>query len=327
LPPAHRHGGAGGNHALDHMGGLVLGLDVRPSRTARAAGTPDVSAAAPLRAIDLFASTRARTFGERPGHGFVVQDGPHAPAADSMRIPGTPLVLTRGEPVRIAVHNRLAFPIAVHWHGIELDSYFDGVGDFSGTGRRVAPMIAPNDSFVVRFTPPRAGTYMYHVHGERGEELASGLYGSLLVLEPGTPYDPRTDRTFVLADGGPGGSGRPIFVNGTATPDTTELVAGTTHRLRFIYISANDVYLTTLRGAAGLVTVRQLALDGHDVPDAPGFTRPIQAPAGPGHTQDFAFTPAAPGDYALAVQRIVNTPAGPVRTGPVTTVPIRVRAP
>jgi FtsP/CotA-like multicopper oxidase with cupredoxin domain len=80
-------------------------------------------------------------------------------------------------------------------------------------------MIAPNDSFVVRFTPPRAGTYMYHVHGERGEELAAGLYAPLLVLEPGAPYDPRTDRTFVLADGGPVG-GRPIFVNGSATPDT-----------------------------------------------------------------------------------------------------------
>ena len=99
------------------------------------------------------------------------------PRADSIRIPGSPLILTRGEPVRIAVHNRLTIPISVHWHGIELDSYFDGVGGFSGAGKRIAPMIAATDSFVVRFTPPRAGTFMYHVHGERGEELASGLYG------------------------------------------------------------------------------------------------------------------------------------------------------
>jgi FtsP/CotA-like multicopper oxidase with cupredoxin domain len=306
------------------MGGLVLGLDVKPS--ARAQATAVASARAPERVLDLYAGARPRTFGERPGYGFVLREGPRAPAADSIRIPGTPLVLTRGEPVRIAVHNRLAFPIAVHWHGIELESYFDGVGGFSGAGRRIAPMIAPNDSFVVRFTPPRAGTYMYHVHGEQGEELASGLYAPLLVLEPGASFDPRTDRVFVLADGGPGDA-PPVFVNGTATPDTLELVAGTTYRLRLCYITANDVIMTTLRGPGGPVPARLIAFDGHDLPSGVLVSRPLRQPTGPGHTLDFAFTPGALGDYALVFDRLAKGAGPGVTVGQATTVPIRVRAP
>ncbi|MEP6766762.1 MAG: multicopper oxidase domain-containing protein [Gemmatimonadaceae bacterium] len=324
------HHESGDSHTHDDMGGLVMGVDVKPARIARAsAKSTSASAlrsALPRRSLELHANTRPRVFGELPGFGFVVQNGASVPSSDSIRIPGSPIVLTRDEPVRIVVHNHLPYPISVHWHGIELESYFDGVGGYSGMGPQIAPMIAPKDSFIVRFTPPRAGTFMYHVHGERGEELASGLYGPLVVVEPGTSFDPNTDRVFVFADGGPG-PGRPIFINGTAAPDTLNLVAGVTYRLRFIYITANAVYLTTLRGVNGIVTAKQLGLDGHDVPDSASLTRPLQARAGPGHTQDFAFTPAALGNYSLTVERIVNSTTGQVRTGLVTAVPIRVRAP
>ena len=50
-------------------------------------------------------------------------------------LPGPTIVLERGKPVSITVVNRLREPTAVHWHGIELESYFDGVADFSGAGR------------------------------------------------------------------------------------------------------------------------------------------------------------------------------------------------
>ena len=36
----------------------------------------------------------------------------------------------------IMVVNHLTEPTAVHWHGIELESYFDGVAGFSGAGAR-----------------------------------------------------------------------------------------------------------------------------------------------------------------------------------------------
>jgi hypothetical protein len=43
--------------------------------------------------------------------------------------------LVRGEPVHITVLNRRAEPTSIHWHGIELDSYFDGVSGRSDPQR------------------------------------------------------------------------------------------------------------------------------------------------------------------------------------------------
>lgn len=37
------------------------------------------------------------------------------------------LTLRRGEPVEITLVNHLPEATAIHWHGMELDSYFDGV--------------------------------------------------------------------------------------------------------------------------------------------------------------------------------------------------------
>jgi FtsP/CotA-like multicopper oxidase with cupredoxin domain len=303
---------ASGNHATHDMGGLVMALEVRPAAGSPASAGPPPNA----RTLDLYANSRPGRFGDQPGYGFVLQEGPVAPAADSIRIPGSPLILTKGEPVRITVHNRLTISINVHWHGLELDSYFDGVGGFSGAGRHIAPMIAPKDSFVVRLTPPRAGTYMYHIHGERGQELASGLYAHLVVADPATPFDPRKERLFALADGGPG-EDKPIFINGSASPDTVELVTGMSYRFRLIYISSDDVYMTTLRGPNGIVTARFAGLDGFDTPNFP--PRPIQVPTGPGHTRDISVTFDSPGDYQLVVQRTTG--------GPATTAPIRVKSP
>jgi FtsP/CotA-like multicopper oxidase with cupredoxin domain len=300
----------GGTHAEHDMGGLVMALEIEPSRSASAAAAPP----RPERVLDLYAQSRPNRFGERPGYGFIVQEGVAAPAADSIRIPGSPLLLRRGEPVRIAVHNRLAIPVSVHWHGIELESYFDGVAGISGAGGRIAPMIAAGDSFIVRFTPPRAGTYMYHVHGERGEQLASGLYAPLIVTDSATPFDPRTESIFAFADGGPGADS-PIFINGSASPDTVSLAVGTRYRFRMIFITANDVLMLTLRGPSGLPLARSFGLDASESPNAP--LRPVQYPTGPGHTRDVAITFDSSGVYSLVAQRLNG--------GRPTTVPIRVR--
>jgi FtsP/CotA-like multicopper oxidase with cupredoxin domain len=311
------------DHATESMAGLLLGVTVRPSSDAIAvAGGARAGAPRPERALQLFADARPRVFGERPGFGFVLQEGEHAPAADSIRIPGTPLLLTRGEPARVVVHNRLTTPIGVHWHGIELESFYDGVGGWSGAGRSLAPMIAPGDSFEARFTPPRAGTFIYHVHNEHGEELASGLYGALLVLEPGATYDARTERLLVIATGGPGDDA-PQFINGEASPDTIALVAGTRYRLRVVDISANDAHALTLRApGTELATWRVLARDGRDLPSEQTAPQAARENTAAGVTRDFEFTPAGPGDYALGVALIV---AGRPTQRSIT-VPVRVTA-
>ena len=78
--------------------------------------------------------------------------------------------------------NELAEPTAVHWHGIELESYFDGVAGFSGDAQRISPLIAPRDSFEARFTPPRAGTFIYHTHVDEERQQPAGLAGPIVVL-------------------------------------------------------------------------------------------------------------------------------------------------
>ncbi len=60
--------------------------------------------------------------------------------------------------------NRSHEPTQVHWHGLEIESYFDGVAGVGGYPNRLTPAILPNDSFEMRITPPRAGSFMYHTH-------------------------------------------------------------------------------------------------------------------------------------------------------------------
>ena len=77
---------------------------------------------------------------------------------------------------------------------MELESYYDGIAGWSGTPGHIAPMIEPGASFVVTFTPPRAGTFIYHTHLDDIRQLSSGLYGPIIVLEPGQSLDPDRDR-------------------------------------------------------------------------------------------------------------------------------------
>src|SRR6185503_6918106 len=118
-----------------------------------------------------------------------------------------------------------------------------------------------------RMTPPRSGTFIYHVHNESGEELASGLYGALLVLEPGETPDPA--RVFVISEPGPSphviGGKRP-FVNGSTTPPAQDLVAGKSYRFRIITISGNTFYRVQLMDSAAAFPWKILARDGADVP-------------------------------------------------------------
>ena len=305
-------------HALHSMAGLILGVRVEPERS-----DPPRPTASPARELRLFANTRERVFGERPGFGFVLQDDQHEPARDSIRIPGSAIVLTREQPTRIAVHNRLDEPLAVHWHGMELESYFDGVAGWSGMQGRVAPAVPPGDSFVVHITPPRAGTFIYHVHNESGHELASGLYGPLIVVESGHAALPIHDRVFIISDDGPERSGV-VFINGTTSPDTLELVVGTTYRFRIIDIASDDAHVTTLRDGSGPVVWRAVARDGADLPPEQATERPARFNSAPGVTFDYEFTPTVVGTLAVTVDTI-RTGKGPA--GVITTVPIRVRGP
>jgi FtsP/CotA-like multicopper oxidase with cupredoxin domain len=287
------------------MAGLILGVTVRPRGDAPRTSATRVATTSPARRLRLFADQRSHAFGDRPGYGFVLQEGDHPPARDSIVVPGTPIVLTRDEPVAITVLNRTTSTFGVHWHGIELESYFDGVAGWSGAGGRIAPAISPGDSFVARFTPPRAGTFIYHVHNEPGDELASGLYAPLLVLPPGAKFDPERERIIVVATGGPG-IDPPPAVNGKTTPDTILFTADRTYTVRIIDISSNEANLIELRGPSGTATWRQIGRDGKDLPESQRTVQPARTVTASGVTMDFELSLPQPGEYSIALTRVVG---------------------
>jgi manganese oxidase len=296
-PPSHHHQEPTARDGEDLMGGLVLGITVRPG--------PEYTASAevPRRRLPLHIGMRPGVFGDAPGYGFVLREGPQPPGADSVRFPGSPLVLTRGEPTEIVVHNRTDVPLGVHWHGLELESWADGVPGWSGMPGAVTAAIAPGDSLAVRMTPPRAGTFMYHVHSEPGHQLAQGLYGAFLVLEPGERWDQDVDHAFLLGSLGTG-EDPPPAVNGVLDHGAVTLRAGATHRLRFMHISPDDDKRVTLLADGEPVEWRHVAKDGADLPASQARMLAADLRIHVGETYDFLWTPAGPGDYTL---RIVTT--------------------
>ncbi len=285
-----------------HMAGLVLGIVVRP-----APGTVEPTRGA-ARRLHLFVQEGRQRGRAARGLGYVLQRGPRAPASDSIERGSSLLVLTRNQPTDIVVVNRLAEPAAIHWHGIELESFSDGVAGWSGAGNRLAPSIMPGDSFVAHLTLPRAGTFIYHTHMNDLEQLSSGLYGGIVVLEPGQRLNPRRDHIFVA---GWDGEAEPVhlLVNGDSLPAPLELTAGVPHRLRFVNIGVAIQFPFAIYRDSTLATWRALARDGAELPATQSRAGPSVEPIDAGETRDFEFVPRA-GEYRL----VLGDPAKPLWT-------------
>lgn len=105
-------------------------------------------------------------------------------------LPAPTLYWTEGEGVVVHVTNHMDEPSSVHWHGILLPGYMDGVKGFNNY-----PGIEPGKTFTYRFTVRQSGTYWYHSH-TKGQEQ-DGLYGALIIRPKG--IDPiRYDRDAVV---------------------------------------------------------------------------------------------------------------------------------
>lgn len=302
--PASHDAHAAVHHAEDNMAGLVMGIHVapRPGAAARASvalasgRNPGPPA---RRALRVVATQRANVFGTSAGQSFIWQQG-NAPARDSVQFPGSTLVLHRGEPTAITVVNQLASPLAVHWHGMEIESWFDGVGGWSGIGSSVRPPIAPGDSFVVRMTPPRAGTFIYHTHDEAGSELSTGLYGALIVEEPGAPRDTTHDHVIVLGMLGKPGQHLPS-INGRTTPEALVLAPGT-HRLRLVSIPVDEQLNIAFVRDSSVQSWTTRAVDGAELPAAQQRTVRGSKTVSAGQTFDVDVTiPPNASGYALRV--------------------------
>jgi FtsP/CotA-like multicopper oxidase with cupredoxin domain len=291
--------------------GMVMAIDVRPGASPRRRGEGVGGA----RAIRLVAKSAPRRFHNVLDEMAFVADDDALSKTDSVPSPSSLLVLRRNEPVRVTIVNRTRATTGVHWHGIEVPAYSDGVPGFSGSGNRLAPMIAPADSFVAEFTPPRSGTFMYHAHSNENFQIGLGLYGALLVVDSGA-YRPERERLIVLGGNGPGERGARI--NGRVAPDTLRLTAGETYRLRIIHIVPDWTVRVALKNGDRTEQWRALAKDGAELPPHRQTTRVAEFLAGPGETMDFEYRPAAAGLLQLDVSQ---------RTGAWrTALPIRVEA-
>jgi FtsP/CotA-like multicopper oxidase with cupredoxin domain len=300
------------DHAREMMGGLVMAIHVRPNGSMRV--TPEPAAVRRLRLV-----ARVDTGGtpEEPAYGFALEE-PSRSTSTSALLPGPTIVLRRGEPTAITVVNELPEATSVHWHGMELQSYFDGVPDFAGQPGRVAPAIAPRDSFVARFTPPRAGTFMYHTHVDEVRQQKAGLSGVMIVLEPTATFDPATDLSFLITTPRLEANSTVVYLNGSMSPATIEMRAGTRYRLRVLNLHTFRPSMRfEVRKDSALVMWRALAKDGADLPSTLATSRPASQQLGNGEIYDFELMPAVPGDLRIDV----TTGAG----GLLVTVPIRVR--
>jgi manganese oxidase len=280
-----------------HMAGLIMGIRVRP-----AAGYRE-PARGKARRLHLFVQEGIRRGRAPRAMGAVLQRDHHPPAADSVEIPGSTLLLTRNQPTDIVVVNRLEQPTAIHWHGIELESYYDGVAGWSGGASHLAPSIMPGDSFIARLTLPRAGTFIYHTHLNDIEQLTSGVYGGIVVLEPGRRFDRRHDHLFVIGWDGPAKRGTlpHLLVNGDSLPKTLVMDARAAQRLRFINIGAAGLVRISLSRDSAPVSWRRLAKDGAELPPKQAIRGSSAVVIAAGETYDFEFTPE-PGEYRLTAE-------------------------
>ena len=274
------------------MGQLVLGISVH-ARTNERSG--DVWKA--KRKLQLEIS-------ERPGaprYALSVRESSQMPSThENPGLIGPPIVLTRGEPVEIEVINKLETPTAIHWHGIEIESYYDGVPGWSGTDKLVTPEIAPHSSFVVHMVPPRAGTFIYHTHWHDGHQLENGLYGPLIVLQPGQQFEPTSDIPFVFSIGDFGSLGEMALINGTPQSKALQLQVGKTYRFRLINISTNNQGMqASLRSNNGPVDWRIIAKDGADLPPTSIRSSKAELTISVGETCDVEFSASAAGDFVL----------------------------
>ena len=278
------------------MAGLVMGITVlrRPGEHKEA------KAPKARRHLDLVIANQQAGAVSKSGYSLTE----HGQAASAISAPGRALVLTQGEPVSIRVTNHLPEPTSVHWHGIELQSYYDGVSGWGGLEEQVTPMIEPGKSFDVFFDPPRAGTFIYHTHMNDLAQLGSGLYGPIIVLPRGETYKPETDRVFLISRNGMRKDGE-LLLNGTKDPQLQLWRAGVDYRLRFINICANNTIKVDLRQSGSPAWWKAIAKDGADLPSEQALSGPAAFVIAPGETYDFQVRPEHGGEMELSLELVL----------------------
>ncbi len=107
-------------------------------------------------------------------------------------IPGPTLRFIEGDYAVIYVQNNMDVETSVHWHGILVPNFYDGVPYLT------TPPIKPGTTLKYEFQLKQTGTYWYHAHTMLQEQ--SGVYGSIVIEPKVKTLNYNKDLVMVLSD-------------------------------------------------------------------------------------------------------------------------------
>lgn len=107
-------------------------------------------------------------------------------------IPGPTLRFNEDDYAVIYVENRMDVETSVHWHGLLVPNFFDGVPYLT------TPPILPGQTFKYEFPLRHTGTYWYHSHTLLQEQ--SGVFGSIVIESHERTYEYDEDLVLVISD-------------------------------------------------------------------------------------------------------------------------------
>jgi FtsP/CotA-like multicopper oxidase with cupredoxin domain len=183
-------------------------------------------------------------------------------------IPGPTIRGKVGDTLIVHFYNELPDETTIHWHGMEVPANMDG--------SHIAQLPVPSGGyFRYEFKLLHAGLFWYHPHIRTNVQVEKGLYGALLVEDPGENRDLGLPANEHILNGR---EGNVLLVNGVTQP-LAKIRRGQPHRLRivnaanarFMRVSIPGHTLYRIGGDGGLLE-SPLALepielvpdDGHD---------------------------------------------------------------
>ena len=183
-----------------------------------------------------------------------------------------------GEDFRLQLANDLDAPLALHWRGLRLPNDMDGVPGLTGNA------IAPGDRVDIGFTPPDAGTFLYHpsLRSHAAMQMARGFVG-LFIVEEKQPPQTDADLAILLSESTDEKGERIILANGRRQLETMALPPQARIRLRIGNGSSRRMMAIGIDGAIAQVA----AIDGQPC----GLFEPARQtlPLVPGSRYDLFF--------------------------------------
>ncbi len=107
-------------------------------------------------------------------------------------IPGPVLEFNEGDLAVINVTNKMDEETSVHWHGLILPNFYDGVPYLT------TPPIKPGTTFQYRIPVNQSGTFWYHSHTMLQEQ--KGLYGAIVIQPKEKTMEYDKELAVVLSD-------------------------------------------------------------------------------------------------------------------------------